>query len=399
VVNQQQPGFFRTVALHLESRGWHLCECRGCGVSFLARSVRDSCHRRGCASAAPLTEVALRRPRFPEQVWQAVNAHFTAAQFLTTNRRDLANPSGRATQFVGAGLQVFEDGIEQGLAPPATPLFVPQPVIRLNYWAAVGVSEATSTSFVNLCTEHARSSLMEFLRHLDLWLDLFLVALRIRLNDTSVVFGAERWHGGPFSGPCVSVEVNGTEVGDAILIDEGAPEVRGYLPIVDFSFGLERIVAALNPGLRYSLFLGALPESALPENERAIDRLRTATLICMSGVAPSSRGHGRHLRRAVREALLQAPALDFAAAIVHAHAYWSQFMTPARGLHECQRLLEAERARARAIEVVRFCRGGASNPDLSAASADEACRRLLAGEGDIESVAQCASVFARALRI
>ena len=146
MVNQQQPGFFRTVALHLESHGWHLSECRGCGVSFLARSVRDSCHRRGCASAAPLTEGALRRPRFPEQVWQAVNAHFTAAQFLTTNRRDLANPSGRATQFVGAGLQVFEDGIEQGLAPPAMPLFVPQPVIRLNYWATVGVSEATSTS-------------------------------------------------------------------------------------------------------------------------------------------------------------------------------------------------------------------------------------------------------------
>jgi hypothetical protein len=309
-----------------------------------------------------------------------------------TNRRDIANAGGRATQFVGAGLQVFEDGIEQGLAPPAMPLFVPQPVIRLNYWAAVGVRDATSTSFVNLCTEHAQSSLTEFLRHLDIWLDL-LVVLRIRLDDTNIVIGAERWRGGPFSGPCLSVEVDGTEVGDAILIDEGAPEASGYLPIADFSFGLERIVAALNPGLRYSLFLGALPESALPENERAIDRLRTATLICMSGVNPSSRGHGRHLRRAIREALLEGSALDFAAAIVHAHGFWSQFMTPVRGLHECQRLLEAERARARAIEVVRVCRGGAPNPDLSAASADEACRRLLAGEGDLGSITRCASVF------
>ncbi len=393
---EPQPGFSRTVALHLGAGGWSSGECHRCGVSFLACPPRDSCRRACCDGAAPLVVVAGRRPRFPEQVWQAVRAHFARAQFATTNRRDIANPSHRATRFVGAGLQVFEEGLERGLAPPSMPLFVPQPVIRLNYWAAVGVSNATSTSFVNLCTEHAQSSLTEFLRHLDVWMDL-LVDLRIRLEDTSIILGAERWRGGPFSGPCLSVDVNGTEIGDAILIDEGGIEATGYLPIADFSFGLERIVAAVNPGLRYSLFLGALPESVLPENERAIDRLRTATLVCMSGVDPSSRGHGRHLRRAVSDALRQGSALDFTAAISHAHGYWSQFITPVRGLHECQRLLEAERARARAIEVVRVCRGGAPNPDLSAASADEACRRLLAGEGDLGSIARCATVLAHGL--
>lgn len=318
--------------------------------------------------------------------------HFASAQFVTANRSDIANPAGRDTQFVGAGLQVFEDGIEQGLDPPTMPLFVPQPVIRLNYWDVVGVSDATSTSFVNLCTEHAQSSMREFHRHLDVWLDM-LVKLGIKLDDTTIIFPPERWHGGPFSGPCLSVIVGGTEVGDAILIDEGGAKATGYLPIADFSFGLERIVAMLNPGLQYSFFLGALPESMLPENERPIDRLRTATLICMSGVAPSSRGHGRHLRRAVRDALQQGPVLDFAAAIVHAHSYWSQFIKPKRGLHECHRILEAERARARAIDVARMCRAGASSPDLSAASADEACRRLLAGGEDLGSIARCATAF------
>jgi hypothetical protein len=293
---------------------------------------------------------------------------------------------------VGAGLQVFEDGIEQGLVPPAGPLFVPQPVIRLNYWADVGVTDATSTSFVNLCTEHAQSSLKEFLRHLDIWLDL-LIDLRIRLERTSIFFGTERWRGGPFSGPCLSIEVDGTEVGDAILIDESAPEAKEYLPIVDFSFGLERIVAALNPGFRYSLFLGALPESVLPENERAIDRIRTATLICLSGVAPSSRGRGRHLRTAVREAVQYGSAVDFFAAIVHAYGYWSQFIPPALSFHACQEVLEAEKARARAIEVVRVCRGAEANPSYSAASADEACRRVLASGGDLGSISRWAKML------
>lgn len=391
-MSDQRTDFSRAVTLHLESRGWCSGECQRCGASFLARPARDGCRRRGCDSAGPRAFTAGLRPRFPEQVWQAVNTHFVRAQFVTTNRWDIANPAGRDTQFVGAGLQVFEDGIERGLDPPAMALFVPQPVIRLNYWDAVGVSDATSTSFVNLCTEHARSSLAEFRRHLDVWLDM-LVKLRIRLDDTTIIFAPERWRGGPYSGPCLSVTVSGTEVGDAILIDEGGAEANGYLPISDFSFGLERIVAVLNPGLRYSLFLGALPESVLPENERAIDRLRTATLMCMSGVAPSSRGHGRQLRRAVKDALRHGSALDFAAAIVHAHVYWSQFIAPVRGVHECIRILEVERASARAIEVVRICRSGALKPVISAASANEACRKLLAGGSDIGSIARCATAF------
>lgn len=390
--------FSHAVALHLAARGWSTRKCCHCGLPFFGSPPRNSCLRADCSDEVPLSGVAASlRPRFPEEVWHAARLHFVGAQFATTNRVDIANPPHRATRFVGAGLQVFEDGLERREAPPTMPLFVPQPVIRLNYWATVGVRNATSTSFVNLCTEHAQSSLTEFLRHLDLWMGL-LRDLRIRPADVTIRLGSERWRGGPFAGPCLSIEVNGTEVGDAILIDEGGIEATGHLPIADFSFGLERIVAAVNPGVPYSFFLGALPESALPENERAIDRLRTATLICMSGVDPSSRGHGRHLRRAVTDAQQQGPALGFAAAIAHAHDYWSQFITPVRGRDECQRLLEAEWARARAIEVVRVCRPGAPNPDLSAASADEACRRLLAGGGDTGLIARCATVLRHKLQ-
>lgn len=393
---EQQAGFSRSVALHLEARGWSLGKCCYCGVSFLACPPRDWCGQARCINSGSGAVEPGRRPRFPEEVWRAVRAHFARAQFTTTNRPDIANPAHRATRFVGAGLQVFEDGLEGGAAPPAMPLFVPQPVIRLNYWAAVGVSTATSTSFVNLCTEHAQSSLTEFLRHLGLWVDL-LGGLRIRPKDMTIILASERWRGGPFAGPCLSVEVNGTEIGDAILIDEGGADAAAYLPITDFSFGLERIVAAVNPGLQYSLFLGPLPESVLPDNERAIDRIRTATLMCMMGVSPSSRGHGRHLRRAVSDAMLQHSPIDFAAAISHAYRYWSQFITPLLELHECQWMLESERARARAIEVVRMCRGPNQSSDVSAASADEACRRLIEAEGHLGSIARCATVLSHGL--
>lgn len=380
--------FFEAIPRFLEDRGWSLAQCRQCGVSFFARPRRAWCGRATCTTPA---SPAVTRPRFPDQVWETVRSYFANAQFISKNRSDLANPSRRATRFVGAGLQVFEDALERGVALPPEPLFVPQPVIRLNYWPTVGVRAATSTSFINLCTEHAHSSLMGFLRHLDLWL-ILLDRLAIPRHETSVFVGPERWRGGPFSGPSLSVEVRGLEIGDAVFIDEVASGAGSYLPIADFSFGLERIVAAVNPGLPYYVFLGPLPESALPENERAIDRVRTATLIAMAGVAPSSRGHGRHLRRAVADAFGQGPTLNLAEIAAHAYCYWSSVFAPSEALSDCQVLLEAERSRAKAQKITRLCRTSASR--IGSLSADQLCRRVLASDGNLETVARCASDIA-----
>lgn len=292
---------------------------------------------------------------------------------------------------MGAGLQIFEDVIESAASPPPAPLFVPQPVIRLNYFRAVGSIPGTSTSFANLCTESARSSLSEFLRHFGIWLDL-LRKLKIPINDVTIVLSAERWRGGPFAGPCVVVEVAGTEIGDAVFIDEGVGNTCNLLPISDFSFGLERLVWVVNTGLPYYTFIGALPDTALPENERAIDRVRTATLMCAAGVRPSSSGHGRHLRQVLADGVAQHAAIDLAAGIAHAYRYWGHFVTPIRGLTECRSILESEWTRARAIEVSRYvCPDTRVGFGDSIVSTDDVCRRLLAAGATIESVAECAS--------
>lgn len=307
------------------------------------------------------------------------------------NRRDIVNPSHRGTQFVGAGLQIFEDVIEQGASPLSGPLFVPQPVIRLNYFTAVGNTPGTSTSFLNLCTEAARSSVPEFLAHFSIWLDL-LRKLRVRTSDVTIILSTERWSGGTFAGACVVIEVAGTEVGDAVLIDEGAVGACDLLPIADFSFGLERLVWVLNPGLPYYAFIGALPETTVPENERVIDRIRTATLMCAAGVSPSSRGHGRHLRRTIADGVEQYATIDLALAIAHAHQYWSQFFTPYRGLAECRRILESEWTRARTVDVSRYlCPAAPVRLGASAVSTNDLCRRLFAAGANFEKMADYAA--------
>lgn len=382
------------VALHLKREAWSLCECSHCGLAFLASPARSYCGRPRCHSQSAEPSEAICPPQFPEQLWHLVRTHFNDAGFATVNRCDIANPSNRGTRFVGAGLQIFEDAIEKGTPPPTGPLFVPQPAIRLNYWAAVGKVAGTSTSFLNLCTEHARSSLRDFLRHLDIWLSL-LRTIKIRKNDITIILSTERWRGGPFAGPCIVLEVRGTEIGDAILIDEGAGSARDFLPIVDFSFGLERIVCVVNAGLPYHAFIGPLPETALPGNERAIDRIRTATLMCLAGISPSSRGHGRYLRRAVNDSMARSP-IDFAAAVSHAHRYWSNFVTPQRQLSECRCILESELARARTIQIARNLNMESRIAHIgSMESTDDACRQLLSSGVRFEDLAECANLVSQ----
>jgi hypothetical protein len=184
------------------------------------------------------------------------------------------------------------------------------------------------------------------------------------------------------------LEVAGREIGDAIFIEGGAPQARRLLPVADFSFGLERLVWVVNSGAPYHAFTGPLPEATRPENERAIDRIRTSTLMCLAGVSPSSSGHGRHLRRALSESAAQPAAIDVAIAIAHAHEYWSEFITPVRDVANCRRILESEWDRARAIAVGRHVRAdGRLGLAAEPLSADEACRRLLAGGATFEALA------------
>ncbi len=368
--------FWRAVVDHLAKQQWSLCECGLCGLSFLSSPVAQSCGRRPCSSFTTPPSQAGFAPRFPDQIWQLIRAHFAEAAFVQLNRSDIANPSSRATRFVGAGLQLFEDAIEKKAPVPEGALFVPQPVIRLNYWDAVGRVQGTSTSFLNLCTEEARATTSDFLRHLDVWLGL-LKRLKIKRNDMRIIPGRERWRGGPFGGPCIIFEVGGKEIGDAILIDEGTESEQVLLPIVDFSFGLERISYVVNAGLPYYAFLGPLPESADPDNVRSIDRIRTATLICLTGITPFSKGHGRELRRAMQDLAAQ-PPINLCTTVRHAYQYWTGFITPQREDSEVWSILEREFTRARILRITRGLQMKHVTAYLdSMESTDEACQKLL----------------------
>ena len=383
--------FSDAVAHHLKKDEWSLCKCSCCGLVFLSSPARMNCGRKHCLKENEEPIDTVKSLQFPEQLWHFIYAYFNDVGFSTINRCDIANPSHRETNFVGAGLQIFEDAIENVATPLFGHLFVPQPVIRLNYWTSVGKVAGNSTSFLNLCTEHTKSSLSDFLHHINIWLGL-LRKIKIRKNEITIILSPDRWRGGPFAGPCIIFEVRGIEIGDAILIDESDGSARKFLPIVDFSFGLERIVWVVNYGLPYYAFIGSLPESTLPNNERAIDRIRTATLMSMAGITPSSRGHGRFLRRAVSNIITE-PPIDFVSALSHAYLYWRNFIIPQRQLSECRCILESELARAKSIQIARNLKLESRIAYIgSMKSTDAACKHLLSSGVSLHELIECLKV-------
>ena len=150
---------------------------------------------------------------------------------------------------------------------------------------------------------------------------------------------------GHSGGNAFVVLVSGIEVGDLVLIDDGDPEVRQLLPIVDTSFGLERLVSAAGAGMRYSTLIGPLPPSAVPELTAPLDHLRTATLMLMAGLTPSGKGRGRILRSLSTTDIPPGWPLDIDAVVAHAHTYWAVFLASQRDLHQCQAIIRAERQR------------------------------------------------------
>jgi hypothetical protein len=387
-VNDKMSSLAASVIEHLARRSWRLLRCGQCGVAFLSSVTRSNCGKSGCTPSDMEAKTQRGPLLFPEELWPRIRTMFLANGFSLVNRSDVANSSSRSTRFVGAGVQLFEDAIYDGADHASGALFVPQPAVRLNYASSVASSRATSTSFMNVCTEQAQSRMCDFILHLDLWLG-FLRKIYTRLEDLVILLPSDLWSGGPLAGNSIVFEIGGIEIGDAIFIDQTVAVGQHLLPIVDFSFGLERLAYASRCDIPYSALIGPLPEAVSDVHYVALDRVRTATLLVMAGVTPSSSSHGRVVRQLLSEAA-EWTLEDFHEAVLHFYNYWSLFFLPARTFQECHSMIALEFSRARVAAIAKsrnFDKALRRMPIIP--SSTTACRELLAAGLRFNDLCDC----------
>ncbi len=155
-----------------------------------------------------------------------------------------------------ASIADFQPFVTSGqVRPPANPLTISQPCIRLSDLDAVGRSGRHLTTF-EMMAHHAFNKKGEEIYWKEKTVGLCDELLgSLGVDPMAVTYKEEPWAGGGNAGPCVEVLIGGLEVGTLVFMDlqqskDGTIPIKGenYRKmdnyIVDTGYGLERFVWA-----------------------------------------------------------------------------------------------------------------------------------------------------------
>jgi len=230
----------------LEERGFKRQRCKSCGRHFWAVEERDFCGDPACIGYQFIGSPKAERPLGYVETWKRIedyfvrNGHESIKPYPTVARwRD-------DLYFTIASINNFQPYVVRGeLEPIANPLIVPQPCIRFNDIANVGVTGRHYTNFV-MIGQHAfnteRTGLFywkeEAVEH-----DInYLKELGIPLEE--IVFHEDVWAGGGNFGPSMEYFVGGLELGNVVFMQYEETET-GYrelkTKVIDMGAGLSRL--------------------------------------------------------------------------------------------------------------------------------------------------------------
>lgn len=253
-----------------EENGFIRAQCDGCGSYFWTQDPgRNLCGDPPCVEYSfiddPITDDTFDLPQMRERF----------LSYLEASGHDRVRPQPTVARWRDdiylniASISNYQPHVTSGTTPPpANPLAVSQPCIRLNDVDSVGRSGRHLTMFEMMahhCFNYPEGH--PFLRKetagdpsdyyfKERTVDLchgFLDAIGV--DETSVTYKENPWAGGGNAGPAFEVLTNGLEVSTLVFMQweaspDGAIEVKGDtyremdLKIVDTGYGLERFVWA-----------------------------------------------------------------------------------------------------------------------------------------------------------
>ncbi|AKB84416.1 alanine--tRNA ligase [Methanococcoides methylutens] len=173
-----------------------------------------------------------------------------------------------------ASIADFQPFVTSGqVPPPANPLTISQPCIRLSDLDAVGRSGRHLTTF-EMMAHHAFNKKDKEIYWKDQTLELCDGLLNsLGADPMAVTYKEEPWAGGGNAGPCVETLIGGLEVATLVFMDlkqdkKGSIDIKGDMYskmdnyIVDTGYGLERFVWASkgSPTIYDAIFPGIVNE-------------------------------------------------------------------------------------------------------------------------------------------
>jgi alanyl-tRNA synthetase len=249
--DEYQLDYFRT-------QGFTRKICKSCGSAFWTRDAsRDIC---GDAPCEPYNFIGspVFKPHTLESMREAYLSFFEKNGHTRVERYPVVARWRDDIYLTIASIADFQPFVTSGIVPPpANPLTISQPCIRLNDLDSVGKSGRHLTTF-EMMAHHAFNTPTEEIYWKDRTVELcdqFIASIGGDLNR--VTYKENPWIGGGNAGPSVEVLIGGLEIATLVFMSLGRQKTDGpgyelkgemYYPmklrIVDTGYGLERLVWA-----------------------------------------------------------------------------------------------------------------------------------------------------------
>jgi alanyl-tRNA synthetase len=243
---------------YFKTQGFTRKICKSCGSAYWTRDPsRETC---GDAPCEPYNFIGspVFSPHTLDSMREAYLSFFERNGHTRVERYPVAARWRDDIYLTIASIADFQPFVTSGVVPPpANPLTISQPCIRLNDLDSVGRSGRHLTTF-EMMAHHAFNTPSEEIYWKDRTVELcdqFLAS--IGGDITKVTYKENPWIGGGNAGPSVEVLIGGLEVATLVFMSLGRQkgdgtgyELKGemYYPmklrIVDTGYGLERLVWA-----------------------------------------------------------------------------------------------------------------------------------------------------------
>ncbi|MCS7095225.1 MAG: alanine--tRNA ligase [Thaumarchaeota archaeon] len=231
---------------YLRSRGFMRRRCKVCGKHFWTLDPeRDNCNEAPCVPYEFIGSPPTRRRYTLDEMRDAFIGFFAERGHEPIDPYPVVPRWRRDLYLVSASVVDFQPHVTSGLMePPANPLVVSQPCIRLVDVDKVGLTLGRHMTIFEMGGAHAFNFPNREVYWKDRTVELcseFLESLGV--DEEEVVYKEGVWSGGGNAGPCFEVNVGGLEIATLVfmsykVLDGGLEE----LPVrtVDTGYGIER---------------------------------------------------------------------------------------------------------------------------------------------------------------
>ncbi len=234
-----------TMSRQLEELGYTKKTCATCGNDFWSIGDRETCGDAPCDKYEFIGNPATSKKYDLFDIQKEFNNFFKERGHTPIKRYPVLAKRWRDDVFlVGASIYDFQPWVTSGLVePPANPLVIAQPSIRLNDVDNVGRTGRHMTCFT-MGAHHAFNTEEDMVYWKDETVKYCHDFIKhIGIDPSEITYIESWWEGGGNAGPCYEICVRGVELATLVFIQykttpEGLEEIP--LKIVDTGYGLER---------------------------------------------------------------------------------------------------------------------------------------------------------------